>query len=203
MKIAKYISYFFHPINFSLIGTIIYFLLVPKYIPKTFEYSIIGIIFIGAYILPILLLFILKKFERIDSLINASIEERKLPKLFFILIVFLIGNWLFKFNIIDLLSLFFFGCGIFLSISFSLLELKYKASLHTAGIGGLIGFLFCFSYFYKINTIALFILLFLISGVIASARLKLKAHTFGEITTGFLIGILSQIAVFGFYSISL
>jgi hypothetical protein len=200
MKFSKFISYFFHPINFSIIGIFLYFILIPRYIFKPQEHIILIVVFLGTYVFPLLLMFLLKQFKMINSFEIANVEERKFPTLLFISISFIIGNWLYKSTIVDLLSLFYFGYGFALIISYVLLYLKVKISLHTTAIGGLIGFLIYFSYYYKINLIYFFIILFALSGIIAFARLKMKAHSFKEIFLGYIIGIFSQLITFAIYS---
>ena len=201
MKFFKFISYFFHPINFPIVGTILYFLLIPEYIFKPQEHIIITIILIGTYLFPLFLLILLKYFKMIDSYHMVSIEERKFPTLLFISISFILGNWLYKSTIVDLLSLFYFGYGLVLIFSYLMLYYKLKISLHTAAIGGLIGFLFYFSYYYKLNLIIILSLLFLISGLIASSRLRLQAHNSSEVLLGFILGISSQFIVYFIYYI--
>ncbi|MFK5959459.1 MAG: hypothetical protein QM495_11405 [Lutibacter sp.] len=201
MKFSKFISYFFHPINFPIIGTILYFLLIPEYIFKPQEHIIIIVILIGTYLFPLFLLVLLKYFKMIDSYHMVSIEERKFPTLLFISISFILGNWLYKSNVVDILSLFYFGYGLVLIFSYLMLYFKLKISLHTAAIGGLIGFLFHFSYYYKLNLIILLSLLFLISGLIASSRLRLQAHKTREVILGFILGIISQFMVYFIYYI--
>ncbi|NLP57718.1 hypothetical protein [Lutibacter sp. B1] len=129
----------------------------------------------------------------------VTIEERKFPTLLFIGISYIIGNWLYKSTIVDLLALFYFGYGLCLIFSYILLHLKYKISLHTAAISGLIGFLICFSHYYKINLIIILAVLFIIGGVISSTRLKLKAHQLNEISLGFIFGLVSQFIVYYIY----
>lgn len=201
IKFSKFISYFFHPINFPIIGSLLYFMFVPKYIFKPQEYSILIIVFIGTYLFPVVLLIILKRLRMIHSLHMDTIEERKFPTLLFISISFFIGNWLFKSSIVDLLSLFYFGYCLGLLFSYVLLFFKLKLSLHTATIGGLIGFLICFSYHYKINIIYIFSILFILSGIIGTSRLRLNAHKISEVFLGYLIGLITQFAVYIIYSI--
>ncbi len=200
MKFSKFISYFFHPINFPIIGSLIYFLFLPKHIFKTQEYTILTVILIGSYIFPLILLIMLKYFGMISSYYLATIEERKFPAILFIGISYIIGDWLYKSGVVDLLALFYFGYGVGITISYILLHLKIKASLHSLAISGLIGFLICFSYSYQINLIYIFIVLFILSGIIASSRLKLKAHTINEIWIGLLLGIISQFIAYGVYT---
>lgn len=199
MKISKFISYFFHPINFSIIGAILYFLFVPKYIYKPQEYLLLTIIFIGTYIFPLILVFLMKQTGMIESHHMPTIEERKFPVILLIAISLFIGNWLFESALVNLLALSYFGYGLCLIFIYIAFYFKRKISLHTAAIGGLIGFLIYFSYYYKINLIYIIASLFLLGGVIATARLKLKAHTFSEVLIGFCLGILCQFLVYSFY----
>lgn len=198
-KFYRFISYFFHPINFSIVGAILYFLLLPKYIFKPQEHTILIVIFLITYLFPLILLLLLKHFKMINSYHMETIEERKFPTLLFISITFITGNWLYKSTIVDLLSLFYFGYGICLVISYLLLHFKLKMSLHAAAIGGLLGFLFFFSNYYKINLLILLGCLFILSGLITTARLKLKAHKLREVFLGYLIGISTQIIVYLIY----
>lgn len=203
MNLSKFISYFFHPINFSIIGAFIYFLFVPKYIFKPQEYIILVVVFVATYLIPLMLLFSMKRMGMINSYHLTTIEERKFPLLLFISISVFIGYWLLKSTIVDLLSLLYFGYGLSLFIIFSLLFTNRKISLHTAAIGGLIGFLIYFSYFYKINLLGLVSLFFLLAGIVASARLQMKAHSLNEVIVGFLVGLGSQFIVYSYYIYSI
>ncbi|MDO9595063.1 MAG: hypothetical protein Q7J19_08720 [Lutibacter sp.] len=135
----------------------------------------------------------------INSYHMVTIEERKFPLLLFISISFIIGHWLYKSTIVDILALFFFGYGLSLICISIFLYLKIKISLHTLGVSGLIGFLIYFSYFYKINIITILAVLFVLLGMVASARLKLRAHQLNEVLLGGVIGIVSQFVVYLIY----
>ena len=201
IKISKFISYFFHPINFPIIGTFLYFLFIPKFIFKPQEYSILLIVFFGTYIFPLFILAVLKRFGMIQSFYLHSVEERKFPIILFVAISYIIGNWLFKSSLVDLLALSFYGyCGA-LFISYLLLHVKLKISLHTTAIGGLIGFLLYFSYHYQINIIITLALLIILSGIIGTSRLTLKAHSLKEVYAGYFVGFLAQILLYLIYNI--
>jgi membrane-associated phospholipid phosphatase len=201
MKFSKFISYFFHPINFPIIGTLVYFLFVPKYIFKPQEHTILLFILVSTYILPIALLYIFKRLKFITSYRMPTIDERKFPTLFFLFLTLIIANWLFKTTVVDLLALLFLGYAVVFAITYGLLFLKIKLSLHTAAVGGLIGFLIYFSLNYEINLILLLIVLFIVAGLVSSSRVHLKAHTSLEVFLGFTIGILTQIFAFTIYYI--
>lgn len=199
MKFSKFISYFFHPINFSIIGTILYFLLIPEYIFKPQEHLIIGVILLVSYVFPLLLSIFLKLFKLIDSYHMVTVEERKFPTLLFISISLFLGQWLLSSNIVDILSILYFGYGLALICTYIFLFFKIKISLHTSAIGGLIGFFIYFSSYYELNLTILIAALFLLSGIIAYARLRLKAHSLIEVTSGFVVGLLSQFILYSIY----
>lgn len=201
MNFNKIISYLIHPIVIPTIVTIIYFIIMPKHTPRQMELLVISSVFFGTYVIPLFFLLTLKSSKVIESLHLEIAQERKFPIMFFISISILISTLLKRIPSIMELSLFFYGMTLALSIVYLLLYIKFKASLHMVGIGGLIGFFIFFSYEFQINLLLFVAFLFLIAGVIASARIKLKAHSFKEIYWGALIGIVSEFAVYIIYNI--
>jgi len=132
----------------------------------------------------------------------VTIEERKFPLLLFISITIFMGYWLLKSTVVNLLSLFYFGYGLGLIITYVLLYFKIKVSLHTSAISGLIGFVICFSFYYKVNLIILLVALLLLNGLLASSRLRLNAHKLNEVIIGFFLGLLSQFLIYFIYIMS-
>lgn len=201
MKLNKLISYILHPILVPIIGTLLYFILLPRHTSKQLEITIITSVFIGTYLLPLLFLSVLKQTKVIQSYHLEITEERKFPLLFFILISYLLST-LIKRGVTTIdLALFFYGMTLSLIIAYFLLYKKFKVSLHMIGISGMIGFFTFFSYEYQINTLLILVLLFVFSGLIANSRLTLKAHHKKEVYWGFLIGFVCQIGVYFIYSI--
>lgn len=198
MKIEKTISYLLHPVLFSTISTLLYFKLEPRYLPEAFKYKILLVVFISTYIIPILFLFILKKRNNIEDFHLKTIKERKLPIFFFTTITFLLAYRILEIKMINLLAYSFYGASLAMVIVFSLFYLKIKTSIHTLAIGGLTGFVMLLSFHYKIRLLVIIGLLFFVFGIIAFARLKLKAHSAKEIYLGFFIGCFSQFLVYYF-----
>ena len=193
----KAISYIFHPIIFSIAATLLYFIILPSHIAKQSEHTILIIIFLSTYIAPIFLLFVLKWFKMIENYHLESIAERKFPIVFMMILFVFLGRTLLLTQVVNLLAYSFFACALGLLFVYVLFFLKLKTSLHTLSIAGLIGFICVISYNYKLNLLILIIGLFLLFGIIATARLKLEAHQTKEIYLGFIIGFFSQI--FGYY----
>ena len=112
---------------------------------------------------------------------------------------FLIGRALIAIHIVDLLAFSFFGVAFALSFTYLLFNLKIKTSLHTLGIGGIIGFVMVMSYEYQLNFNAFLAGLFVVAGLIGVSRLALNAHRPKEVYIGFVLGIVSQWMSFQIY----
>jgi hypothetical protein len=199
MFIYKVISYVLHPLLFAFMGSFIYLYLTPKHVAKQQEYIILFVVFVSTYIIPIILLALLKKVKLIDDYHLRSINERKFPVLFFIMLSFLIGRALIGIHLVDLLAFSFFGVAFALSFTYLLFNLKIKTSLHTLGIGGIIGFVMVMSYEYQLNFTAFLAGLFVVAGLIGISRLALNAHRPKEVYIGFVLGIVSQWMSFQIY----
>lgn len=199
MFFHKLVSYVLHPLLFAFIGTFIYLYLSPTHILKQQEYLILLIVFVSTYVIPIGLMFILRRTGLIDDFHMRTIDERKFPVLFFILLAFLIGRTLLKIQIVDLLAYSFFGIAIGLVLSYALFYLKLKTSLHTLGIAGILGFVMIMSYEYQLNFNSLIAALLIFGGLIGYSRLALNAHRPSEVYIGYLVGVISQFMAYQLY----
>ena len=153
----------------------------------------------STYVLPVFVLALLKRMNMIESYQLKSIEERKFPILFFIILSFMVGNLLLNIHIVDLLAYSFYGIAISLCVTYLLFMAKIKTSLHTLGIGGIVSFVMIMSFEYQLNFNIIIASLFVLSGLIAFARLLLKAHQPKEVYIGFLVGTISQFISYQFY----
>ena len=197
MKTAKLISYTFHPAIIPTIAILIYFLLIP-FIPYAREekFMVLAAVFLGTYILPILILILFMQMRIIESLQIPKVEERKYPTVL-MLVVGIVFFYLFssKLNNTDLAQLFLRS-----SLSISLLFVaqlnKQKLSIHMMAMGVLLGFTIHLSANYQLGLLLPIAILVLTAGLVASSRLSLKAHTNREIILGFLLGLVPQFHFF-------
>jgi len=196
MKFYRFISYIFHPVIIPIASALLYFILVPVAVSKAFSSRVLGIVFVMTYILPIVLLYILKRVKLIEDFELKTINERKFPVLFVAIITFLLGRLLLQTGLANLLAYSFYGCALALGIIYFLFFLKIKTSLHTVGLAGLIGFLTTISISFQLNVLLILMILFVVLGLVATARLFLKAHQPKEILLGFIIGVCSQLLIF-------
>ncbi len=195
----RLISSLLHPIIFPLVGSSLYLFSIPYYITKPYKLTILLVVFIGSYLLPILLLYLFKKLQLIQSFHLPTVEERKFPILFFAFLAILIGKMLFKIALVNDLAVYFIAGGFAMLLVYLFLFKQIKVSIHTLGIGGLIGFIIQLSYTYHQNFLLPLVFLFLIFGLIAKARISLQAHNFNEVILGFVLGVGTQLVLAGVY----
>lgn len=192
MRFHKLISTLLHPIVIPTIATILYFIITPSTIPKKQQYVLLSVIFMATYIIPLILLVFLKAIGYIESFRVHTIKERKIPLFFMIGLFFILGKVFFTIPFVRDFSTLFFGTCIGMIIIYLLFFIQIKASLHLLSMGSMIGAFLLIQWMYTITTLPIISILFLLSGILASSRLYVKAHTPKEIYLGFFIGIAGQ-----------
>ncbi len=193
------ISYLFHPLFIPIGGTLIYFIITPKYTPLAMQGGNILPIFILTVIIPIICFFILRNLGLVTSVFMPSIQERKYTLYISISLLLMIVYKVIPNNYASELFYYFFGL-IAASLScLLLLFFKFKSSVHLIGMGSLWMYLISLSIHFEINVIIAISALTLATGMVATSRLYLKAHTRTELLVGFLIGTISQLMTLKFW----
>ena len=198
-KILPFFSYLFHPIFIPLLGTVFYVLIEAQYFTLA-QYLILFLqIIIITFLLPIAFFYLLRTFGKVETAMLSDISQRKIPLL---LQIMLFAVLIEKSITIDRFpSLYFFFVGGLLStiITFLLLYVKFKASIHMIGISSLTVFIIGLSIHNQINTINLVALFVILNGIVASSRLFMKAHSNKELLVGFFCGVIPQSALLYFW----
>jgi len=197
--LSKLISYLFHPIFLPLAGTISYFLITPKYTTIELKSGNILPIFILTVIIPILSFFIIKNMGLVSSVFLTKPEERRYPLLINLLLLLMILLKVIPDNYTIELYFFFLGLIAANSTCLFLLLLRFKTSLHMMGMGSILMFLIALSFHFERNIVIAISFMVFASGIVATARLYLKAHSRAELLIGFLVGMMSQLLTIKFW----
>lgn len=199
--LANIISYIFHPVFMPTIGMYIFL----KYgIFIAFTNTYIGfvsvVLFVFTCLLPLFTIMTLKMLKMVTSIHLPTHRERRFPILasacYFLLAYYLIKS-VHVVAIIDYIM----ACGVFTLIAVLIINFYYKLSIHMAAIGSLTGMLAAVP---KITGADLFYFIagaFLVSGLVGYARLKLKAHSNGEVAVGFITGFLTQYLLLSIFEV--
>ena len=196
MKLHKVISTILHPTILPTAGIFLYFIFITRPYEKNLQLIILSLVFTLTYIVPILLLFFLKNFGFIKNFQVSTIKERRIPIIFMILILYFLGNTIIQIPMIRNLGILFYGTSLSLISIYVLFSVKLKSSLHLVSMGNMFGFFLIMTNIYNLSILYIILLLIFLSGILASSRLYLKAHTPLELLIGFFLGFVCQFILF-------
>ncbi len=194
--VAMVVSIVLHPLFIPLIGAWI--------IVQTHFYQFAGFqgkqliqyygsVIANTLVLPAFTVFFLKKLHFISSIHMHSRRDRVIP--YIATMTFYFWTYLvFRHQDMmpEVIKVFLLGNFIAVILAF-LSNLKMKISMHTLGMGGLIGMLFCFLENPYIQIATPLMIVILAAGLVATCRLVLQAHTYREIYMGAAFGIFAQL----------
>ena len=196
MKFHKFISTILHPIVLPTLGVFLYFVFVSQSFEKRLQLIVLGLVFALTYVVPVLLLLFLRNFGFIKDFQVSTIKERRFPVIFMIFLLYFLGNTIIQIPTIRNLGILFYGTSLSLICIYILFSVKLKSSLHLVSMGNMIGFFLIMTNINSLSMLPIIILLILLSGILASSRLYLKAHTPVELLIGFSLGIVCQFILF-------
>jgi membrane-associated HD superfamily phosphohydrolase len=192
-------SYIFHPLWMPFAGALTYFLTTPRFFPEPVVKAKLMAIAIMTLFIPIVFHFLLKTLGIVSSPFLREIRERNWPLLFYMLLLTVTLH--FVLNRYDYPELYYFFLGILFSTATAwvLVCTKLKVSLHMMGIAGTTMFIVALSIFYNLDLIYTISFLLAATGLTATSRLHLKAHSPLELALGYFIGLIPQIFVLRFW----
>ncbi|UZH54076.1 hypothetical protein JRG66_08670 [Salinimicrobium tongyeongense] len=185
-------SFLFHPVWMPFAGTLIYFLVTPRFFPlEVIKAKLLAVAIITIFI-PIVYVYMLRTLGKVKDHYLNELRERKWPLLLYAGLDFVVLKYVI--NTFDYPALYYFFAGVMASsvMALFLLFAKIKASLHMIGLGGLIGFLVLLSIHFHLNLVYSISFLVAITGLTATSRLFYGAHSYSELFTGLILGILPQ-----------
>ena len=147
------------------------------------------VVIINTLLLPVLLIYLLKRMKITQSMSLEHKQDRLFP--FFITGIFYFTTW-FVFNslsIFPFLELVFI-ISTTLGLLAAIINTVWKISIHNMSMGAVsVAVLFLTASHYILSPWPVY-LVFILSGLLGFSRLKLKSHTPAQIYSGFLLGAL-------------
>lgn len=196
MRFYNLISVLLHPMVVPTVGVVLYFLLVPTSLQQEQKLAVLGLIFVATYLIPLCILFLFKKLKLIKSYKAETIKERKIPLTIMIVLFFLLGNTFNNITNLRDLTFLFYGTSLGLFLIYTFFLFKIKTSIHLLSLGIATSFFVLMNKLHVSNFIWIVLICILLSGIVASARLHLKAHTNLEVYLGYTFGFLSPVILF-------
>ncbi len=193
MKLAKFLSYTFHPIVIPTLTVLILFIGIDPGKGQESDLTTLAVVFFFSYVIPVIVLLVLKQNGTIDSLSIPNVAQRKIP----LMLGTLISVILYSYSLLILgdlyLTFYFLGCIVSSLLLYAGQIRGFKISIHMTGISSLLGFLVMISFYSKMNLLPYIMTLILLTGLIAFSRLRLNAHTNKELIVGTIVGFAGQL----------
>jgi len=196
MRLSKLISIILHPIFMPILALYLSLRQVPSigFAITNYQNYIYLVLIFSTVILPLISIFFLIKSGKVSSLEMSNHKERSVPLFrtalwmglgYYILENILVFSPIIKAELIGAISIILIA---------SIISKYWKISLHLLGIGGLVGVLIALEIIYG-NLQHLIIIFILLSGVLAMARIKEKAHNYPQVYIGFLGGLSVELLI--------
>ena len=159
---------------------------------------IIQIVIITIFI-PVTVYYLLLSLGRVDSIMLAHKNQRRLPLLFHAILLLILIRKSITIDYFPILYFFFLASFISTFWAFVFLFTRFKVSLHQLAIASFTVFAIGISLHYNVRMVGIVVPLILCNGIVASSRLEMKAHTSTELILGGLIGAIPQIGLMYFW----
>lgn len=192
-KILPFFSYLFHPIFIPIFGTVFYILFGGNYYITEQYYLLLLQVIIITFFLPLSFFYLLRTFGKVDTIMLSDLSQRKIPLLMQMILTAVLIQKSVTIERFPELYFFFLGGIGSTFIAFALIFVKIKASIHMIAMSALSFFVIGLSMHNELNIIYTIASLFLITGIVASSRLVMKAHTIEELIIGYAAGMLPQV----------
>jgi hypothetical protein len=150
-------------------------------------------VFVSNFLLPVVIVLLLKGLGFIDSIFLRTQKERIAPYMATIILFF--WSWYVFYNrysapqnLRDTLQGMFYA-----SIAASMFNIYFKISMHAIGMGGLVGMMVVLLFQGSLIGILPIALAVLAAGIVISARMITGDHLPGDMLSGFLVGLGAQL----------
>jgi hypothetical protein len=199
LRIAKVISYIFHPL-FIPFYTILVLLNTDSFlsfmIPLKGKILLAGIVLLTTVLLPSFTSLFLIRMKIIQSIFPKTRTER-IYLLLNVAIFYYLTYYLLKGTHVSIVFNYFMLGSTFLVICSLIITFFYKISLHMIATGGLLGGLIGLTFLHSVDLTGSILVLILFAGVMGSARLLIIDSQKPEaVYSGFLIGITVMFLLF-------
>ncbi len=192
---AQVISMVFTPFYLALTGLIALFIFsYMSLLPWAYKLPVLAFVYLFTVIAPTLLIHLYRKIQGWTSHEMGRKERRLVPYILSILCYFGCFFWMEYRNTPRVISI-ILVVALVIQMVCALINVWWKISTHTAGIGGVAGALMSYSIAFSFNPLWWLCLVLILAGAVGSARMILRQHTLSQVVTGFLVGLTCAILV--------
>lgn len=199
INMAKIVSIIFTPFYWPTFGLLLLLIFSRmSQIPFSVKLQIVAIVYFFTILLPTLLIRLYRKYNGWSHFQLGNKERRMIPYIISIICYFSCYYILNFFHVAHFMSIVIIF-AILTQIMCAIVNVWWKISTHTAGVGGITGAIYFFSLYLNFNLMWWLCLLILIGGIVGSSRMILRQHSLSQVVMGYILGFLVTLTVL-FYS---
>lgn len=185
---ARLVSLIFTPFYLPLVGLIVLFTFsYLNLLPVAYRLLVLTIVYVFTILLPT---FIIHLYRRAQgwSLLELGQKRRRMVPYGISIICYGACLWT-----LDNMHIYHFVSSIVVAallvqVICAIINVWWKISTHTAGIGGMAGALFVFAEYFAFNPVWWLCVVLCVAGILGTARIILRQHSLAQVVAGFLIG---------------
>ena len=196
---ARLVSLIFTPFYLPMVGLVALFTLsYLNLLPLAYRLLVLTIIYLFTILLPT---FIIHLYRRAQgwTLLELGQKRRRMVPYGISIVCYGVCLWT-----LDSMHIYHFVSSIVLAalliqVICAIINVWWKISTHTAGIGGVAGALFIFAEYFAFNPVWWFCLVFIVAGILGTARIILRQHSLSQVVAGFLVGFVCAAVGIAFF----
>jgi hypothetical protein len=194
-RFLTFFSYAFHPLVIPLYVTVFCIYGTSNTLIAAEKIVILLQVLIVTVLIPVAFFFLLRSMGKLQSIMAENVSQRRIPLMVeATLLALLVAQGMVAERLPGLRA-FFFAAMISTLLALGLAMIKIKASLHMMGMGGFLFFAVLLSYATQANHVFAISGLLLVTGLVGTSRLEMKAHSGAELLLGFLCGAVPMAVV--------
>lgn len=190
MMLAKAVSSIASPFYLPLIGLAALFIFsYLSLMPKLYQLTVLLVVYVFTIFLPTRLIRFYHRYHGWTLFELGAREKRMIPYIVSILCYFFC-YYVMMLNHVPHLMGSIVVTALATQVTCSVINMWWKISVHMAAIGAMAGALVVFAARFSFNPVWWLCLLFILAGMVGSARMILRQHNLHQIYGGFLVGVL-------------
>lgn len=185
---ARVISMLFTPFYLPIIGLIVLFTF--SYLsmfPWVYKLQVLLLVYLFTILLPTLLIHLYRRYQG-WTLVELGHRERRMVAYIISIVCYFTCIYVMERLHLPHFMSSIVVAALLVQIVCALINVWWKISTHTAAIGGVGGALFAFAYYLGFNPVWWICIVFLVAGLLGSARMILRQHSLAQVVVGFWVG---------------
>jgi len=189
-KIAKFLSYLFHPLIMPSLGLLLllnsgtYLSLLDPAAKR----AILFVMVLGTFVFPLMMLPILYYRNLVSSIQDATKQERLVPQIIILILYVITFVYFNKLPLSRVIHAYVLSSSLVLLLVI-LLNLRLNLCFHSAALGGLTGLIITVIFLYETPLQGVLMLSLLAGGLTGSSRIAMGLQKAWEILLAYVLGI--------------